>query len=808
MSEREVGSPVQPCRRVTVVIREKPRVRVSVAPRGAAQQPETLNAVGLPRGGSYIWQIADRNTARIIGSGATASVLGLSRGTTRVTVTYTFQGQTAADTTEVEALDRVDPLISPNTETVIVKKSYTTPARKTVTLRTSAAFTGSGTFTRSAGAIHFFTAASGGTEITFNGTDNVFPGAQLTSGVQLFAEGASASAVVNDVRLRLTLTGGSAPVGPPATATMTSVDVKLDICRSRTTAGTDPDPIPAVDKMATGRFVHVQDTGNHHGRAMLIVHQARPTAFTGELELTPINGRVQLFAAETGGAAMATPHRIPNAGIPATGTKLWAQGATVSGGLRDTGFRLGVRNVEPDGDRVAMTVIRFRRLEARIHVTRPNQVRHGNWPAAVRRHFLRRGTTANPDPTNYDEDYATNPPLVLLEDSVLAARPIELSVRVEPAGVPVSWTVPRDTRAAPNGDHADIVALRPGEPTLTTPVGGDRLRATLLADRVGSFHICPYVDCNGNNQFDFNDAAGARIDREPYIFMNLVLVRATLHRDQCMTHAPLVGAAAGGGIGVTSGAFNIATPNNAAIHLNAQVDLVGGGGDGRRGLNRVFGGWINNESANEDIAGTFRDTTVAPAVEHRSFSVFASNWAAATGGVFLPTDPVPVLVAPPLLDSGRGGAGTGGNTATLTTSRIRPPRTNRPTGQRLVVEAVDSPGDGDDPSHPGFPAARLVRFRFRLFFRAYLSVWTNVSGNSGATVHAANRLYSTLLVINWRMQGEWNVNPGTGAVANVGAPRVRITGRTPRSPSVATATTGAEVRAPTGLRLLARNARA
>ena len=307
--------------------------------------------------------------------------------------------------------------------------------------------------------------------------------------------------------------------------------------------------------------------------------------------------------------------------------------------------------------------------------------------------------------------------------------------------------------------------------------------------------------------------------------MNVVLVGATLHQDNSSTNAANVTAQPrpGGGIRVSGGQFNIGTPNASAIHMNAQADLVGGGDDGLRGLDSVFAGWVNNETANENINGTFQDTSTTPPQNHQTPSVFASNRASASGThaasglrAFLPnppsSDPAPALVNPPLLDTGRGSAGTGGPTATLRTSQItsrtnlRSPASPAAVGQRFVVEAVDSPGDGEGPTHPGFPAAKLISFRFGLTFSAFLSFWTNSSTGSPAGA-PADRLYSVLLEIDWQMGGEWSVNAATGAVAVITAPTAQITAHTPSSPLAPAVNTPAEVRSPTGLSLLASKLR-
>jgi hypothetical protein len=204
---------------------------------------------------------------------------------------------------------------------------------------------------------------------------------------------------------------------------------------------------------------------------------------------------------------------------------------------------------------------------------------------------MRRGTTPAPDPIDYDVDFTRNPPLILFRNGVRAGAPIQLSVQIEPAGVPVTWSVERDARPAPDGDDAGVIALSPNLLPTLTPEGGDPLKATLLADAVGSFHIRPFEDCNGDDAFQGDDAAGARVDREPFIIMNFVLLDATLFQDDSIARsANMVANLVGGAISVRSGAFNIAAPAGEAIHMNVLADIVGGGGDGRRGLDRAFAG--------------------------------------------------------------------------------------------------------------------------------------------------------------------------------------------------------------------------
>lgn len=266
------------------------------------------------------------------------------------------------------AVVNVRPSITPAGNVVVVRKPHTNPQRRAVTLSVNQAFTGSGTFTRSSDAIRFFDAAVGGNEITFNGVDNVFTDAQLAAGHTVFAEGARASAAVDDVELRLVVTVNGTP-GLGATARMTSLELILEICAPRTAPGVEPVPLSAADKVNPGRFLRARSADNSHERSMLIVRQAQPAAFSGELVLVPLNAQVQAFAEADeapapGQVPLPNPHVIANASIPANGARFWAEGVSAGNALRDTGFQLGIRNVENDGDRVSVTVIVLEMINA------------------------------------------------------------------------------------------------------------------------------------------------------------------------------------------------------------------------------------------------------------------------------------------------------------------------------------------------------------------------------------------------------------------------------------------------------------
>lgn len=680
----------------------------------------------------------------------------------------------------------VGPVITVAKPYVLVHKPYIPDAkavRTKVHLTTDAHFDGTGTLTVTAGAdseadLAFYDAEHNG-NLVFEGDSNSFSGDALTIGIDLWAQGVSPSTALNDVQLELSLSGGTKPVKPPVQGRLTSVEVTLGLCQSRAALGADPAPLCDDDKINTGRFVHKQKA-QHHGRALLIVRKAQPADFPGTLVLRQDNAKVRIFSDEVpaaGQTAIALPHNLPNGGIPAAGQKFWVEGFDVSKALCDTGFKLGVQGLTRDnGDWVRMTVVEFRNLQATVPATAPLTVR-GNVPAV--HHF--KVSPAH----QFEEDFTKNTPLVLIENSILDAKLVNLSVQIEPAGVPVPvfW---KAQRAQPTGnavplDHPGVIALSEnGKPSVHTYT----LTATLKADAVGSFYIHTYVDCNGTDEFERDTPAGVRIDREPYAVMNLVLAHVEFAGDCSRTYpANFTGSPDGhGGIHVYSGDFNIRKRYKNAINMAAKIIVVGGGPKGKLGVNRVYAGWVQNLSSME-VVGTFVNPGKPP---RYSRHVVVSNRGAGPfyGGARAANLKLPLLDVS-TADPYRDPQGTGGLTATGSPTRSwRKDRTHDP-GQFFWVELVDCPSLPQRGWHLDDFQAELTRYQHWLDFRVALCVWT---GTWRASATAANRLYSVVWEYTWKMRAEWNITPPgaahpKGAVAPVKAPSIRISNELYHLPS-------------------------
>jgi hypothetical protein len=725
------------------------------------------------------------------------------------------------DGDRVAATVGVGSVVTLESPFVLVKKPHTSPRRRRVSISTTAAFNRNGTLTRSRTDIRFVDALAGGNEITFNGADNVFPGARLSPGpVELFAEGLTPSPTTNAADLvQLTLTldaGANPPAGTPATASMTSVQLTLDVLMTRTAPAAAPLPMPqvpaaapaagtATDKWFAGRFVQVQDAARNAARAQLVVRPIQPAGFAATLTLrhvriaanniTGVDARAQLFDNETftgGEVAKANPLEFNANTVPAAGMNLFIEAGAVSAALRDTGYQLGIKDVELDADRVALTSVQFTNMLVTIHPTPPNTPRAGF--AAPLDHTF--------NTTSLSDNFTVNVPLVLMRN---AQPDIALQVTSAPPNLPILWEAIRN----PN-DHATL-GNAAAVPTVTRNAANFN-RATLSANARGSFRVRAYLDTNGTNTFQ----AG-----EPSLPLNLVLADATFVADNSTPNNGVIRATlTAAGLQIQNGVFPALplTPVNmagAGMAMELIADVTGGGADGQLGLNQVFAGVVNMVRV-RDVHGFYRDTTAAPPADSNLTFVAASNAAGATGAfggrpMFIPGDPPVVLFALPLLDSGRPAAGTGGDTALLSRSgphtAVNHPINAAdpvPIGQRWTIRCVDSPSFGFPRVHPAHANAILRRVHYELRFGACFCFWTNRTANRGVTGDPADRLYSVLRIVNWHILADFNTSfPAAGApVLTVNTPHaVTISARVPVTPIGRAQDNGVEVRPPAGIQI-------
>jgi hypothetical protein len=290
----------------------------------------------------------------------------------------------------------VNPTIAPVSPiAVVVKKSYTQPARVRITLGASGRVRQAATLTRimtaTSGRIRLFSARQGGNEIVFtpsqsnpNESTLTIPANELNRGKVLFAQSDSPSSGLSDYLLRLSLAPGPT-AGNPVEVVVVAVSLTLDISPPRTAPGAvltplpqPPDPRPApgtgTDKWFGGLQLNSQDPGNHQQRAELRA-TIIPSTFVSVLLLRQVvvsgdnigglDTRVQVFDSEIPGPSGVPPVpetplgnnlEIPSADAVFPGKAFFVQGAAGSRTLRDTGFQLGLKDVENDGDRVALSI--------------------------------------------------------------------------------------------------------------------------------------------------------------------------------------------------------------------------------------------------------------------------------------------------------------------------------------------------------------------------------------------------------------------------------------------------------------------
>ncbi|MBN2532392.1 MAG: hypothetical protein JXB88_05845 [Spirochaetales bacterium] len=656
-------------------------------------------------------------------------------------------------------------------------------------------------------------------------------------------QGNKVSSEMKDVCLRVGAPGLTNEAGKNAygdEVKITVIKTDLELGKSRSAAGSDPDIFAVADKMDIGRYLHIQDPGHHHGRAMVRIKKFTPDSFVGKFMLTAYNvdtgtgalsknnPGIELYDDEVAaGGQAAHPNELEvdhTNTFPAEGKLFWVQGKSVSGDLRDRQLHLGIKDHIKTMHKAAFTVVRFKDLKAVIKSTEANTPRLGNSPVLDHDLHIASGALSA---TEFDVNINVNEPLPLIEGSILHTNPVELSVVVEPAGVgvPVLWAIKRDRRPAPDGDAAGIISLAGNQeaPTITQD-GADPLKATCIADAVGTFHICPYIDCNGSGDLDFTDNTGQRIDREPHIIMNYLLFRIkgrqnnSLARPANHTINPANPTTATG-VGISAGGF--ANGAGAGVHSKADVEVTGGGSDGKRGLDYLFGGWINNLTnmnvrMNYVIPGP-------PAVNHfMEFQCYNHGT-----GIIGPTMPSAILPAPlhpvaflalPVLDvSPFGNEGEGGNRAVGTEGGIGPPggivKIANPAGigEIWTIEMWDSPGAGAPAHHsnPAYAGTVLESFVYNLGFRVDLCFWTNRSKVAGHMPDdPACRVYSSVQTNTWEIEFEIQFNINTG-VSNITTPYNIVINKDGNATRLATPVqnSGLEVRFPTILQTVIIDAR-
>jgi hypothetical protein len=324
-------------------------------------------------------------------------------------------------------------------------------------------------------------------------------------------------------------------------------------------------------------------------------------------------------------------------------------------------------------------------------------------------------------------------------------------------------------------------------------------------NQTGSFQILAFIDSNGN---------GTREDNEVGVSLPLILVQATLHRNLSVTPTP--------NLNYIRVAPNLANPwtesdvksgfttctvslDTCPVRLIADVDLLGGG-DGSRGVNQVYGGWVQNLSR-PGIVAVYQNGHSGP-------WVFASNVPAALE--FDPGAVAPVLINGPLIDSLNPSPGIGGDSSLGSTSTFQDapvdaldPDPLPVLGKRKRVTYVDATRQGFPAVHPTPENSKLTEIDYNFDFDGFLVLWSSVTGAPNQVTGVpsytgvlAERTYAAILEQPWSIRATFSVDAqGTGVLQPLVAPRVQSVQLDPAivhsGPVVPVTSTGAVLTPPT-----------
>jgi hypothetical protein len=504
--------------------------------------------------------------------------------------------------------------------------------------------------------------------------------------LKFFVEGTSVSDKVRDTTLKLGIKGME-PDGDHVVVTV--IEAKLDIFKSREKAGKARDPVPAADKIKLGRFIHIQDTGatKRKHRALMIVRPVKPAGFIGKLVLTPIESlatppaaaKLRLFAKETpdAAAALGMPLEIDHsATFPAEGERRFVEGAVLSTALIDSGFRLGVKDVEEECDRVAVTVFQVEKVEVKLARTRCRRAAAGDMPAKV----------ITTDTKTFD---ATTPAVVRQCGDLL------MEATVKPAAVKLSWDVER---------AADDDKSLKGLPTHADNGAPNKRKVT--ADGTGSFHVFAFVDANGN---------GKHSDDEDGVTVNLDMVEIKvpagaannkIFRNPAYSNARSTAGALVVDSGLSQGTFAIAPSIGGAygdaefvrhlIGFKVRVNLIGGGANKRRGVSKLTLGY-NQTTTADSVVGTYADGRT----ERETLFVMPIPPANLGPGGQVVSGAGLATLAFPVRDT-RGASNSGTGPFIISSSDANPAdkKNLASGGEQRVVRMIDPPAIAIDMTHP------------------------------------------------------------------------------------------------------------
>jgi hypothetical protein len=364
--------------------------------------------------------------------------------------------------------------------------------------------------------------------------------------------------------------------------------------------------------------------------------------------------------------------------------------------------------------------------------------------------------------------WAAPTPIVLIRDLPSVTVVVTSTPPANDPDVQISFDSARASDDAV-GAPTDKLTLTPGtNPPTIPPTAGTINTATFTLNQTGSFQILAYLDANSNGVRDPNETGAA---------LPVVLVLATLdsqngNRSVATPHFSYQALSNAGGIlGFTlistTGSWSITNALNAAIHLLSQVNLLGGGANGLRGINQVFGAWVQVATTNPSAVGSYQGSHQMVRVEADNGSAASANYAGTP--VFEGTD-VPHLISAPLLDTNMASPGTGANSSAMGSSLLTSMAPlSSGLGQGNTYEAVDGPRISLPIVDIAYPQSELTSIQAGYGFTDSLVLWSNVSGNSGPTGDAFDHRYGVILEQPWSASGTLSVDANQNGTVTASA---------------------------------------
>lgn len=315
------------------------------------------------------------------------------------------------------------------------------------------------------------------------------------------------------------------------------------------------------------------------------------------------------------------------------------------------------------------------------------------------------------------------------------------------------WDVVRNTADAQALQQAPYPAL--AKLSLSTYVG----KTTKMSlDAIGSFSILCYDDKNANGTWESGT--------EPVCYLNVVIARVKLaeetstakpgkaSRDIVGSSYVVDGVAVGGLIfRMTHGPINPMKYDDAGLEFKADIVVVGGGGDGKLGIERVLAGWCNNMTDAFVNTGTYEGGAVVS--NHLTeANAFAQSPNHITVGNLPNAITDAISGAKPILDATPHGGGRGGirsclvPTATGVVGAIS-------IGERRRIFAGDSPAQMLPMIHPRFAGKRLTAAQFEFNCKAYLVIWSGAEMAMPSEPGA--NLFVTAAEFTWSIKSHYSI---------------------------------------------------